>query len=98
MRNAQPGGQTDRAAAALRSPKLVNYAHVIHHLCAGLGLSSARQMALMRIATKSRRFFAPGTASEIWDLLSPAIRSNDPTEAYIAVRFILSTFLYYFCI
>ena len=51
-----------------------------------MGLASARQIALLRLATKARRFFPHGSAAEVWALLAPAIRgAGDLTDTYLAV-------------
>eukprot|EP00798_Chlamydomonas_sp_ICE-L_P021953 gene21953-29001_t len=55
----------------------------------GMGLTSTRQMSLQRLASKARRYFAPGTAAALWTLLGPQIHSTNDTEAYLAVCYIV---------
>lgn len=58
----------------------------------GMGLTTARLAALLKLATKARRFFPPEAAYELWSLLRPAASNAaiDVAEAFEAVGWLYS--------
>lgn len=47
-------------------------------VCAGTFLDHVQQSTLFTLVTRCRRWFAPGAAAEIWELLRPALVGGDP--------------------
>jgi hypothetical protein len=60
----------------------------------GSGLRSVQQSTLFTLATRCRRFFAPGAAAEIWALLRPALVHGDPmaTRTHLALGWLVLFF------